>query len=112
MEDELAPLHGAGDGRRIAQIAHHHLRARLLEVPSRAGPPHEATHLRPVRLEPLEQVAADEARRAREKDLHPTVQPRKFQAASRSMSPGLWRAPRTTEASKPECIAQFWQSVS
>ncbi len=36
----------------------------------------------------------------------------RFQAIIRTMSPGCLGSSLTTDASKPECIAQFWHSGS
>jgi hypothetical protein len=43
---------------------------------------------------------------------HRALYPKKFHAAIRIMSRGLFESWRTAEASNPECIAQFWQRAS
>ena len=95
--------------------------AKPVEVAPPAARAHEAADVAAAREERANDVRADESGAAgdevhrRESMRHARIaraHPRRFQAARRSMSPGCFGSSRTTDASKPECIAQFWQRSS
>ena len=91
------------------------------EPPQRHGAPDPTTstlrHGPERSLGPALQAAEDLGRLLRKggqdgRNRRGPVQPARFHFTMRYMSAGFFRIPMTTEASKPECILQFWHSGS
>src|SRR5579872_5945365 len=102
--------HRSAQRLRIEEVAFDDLHREAGEVRAIASGTDEAADAMATGEQRANDVSTDEA--GSPGDEVKIGQPRKFHAAMRSMSPGCFGSSRTTEASNPECIAQFWQGSS
>ena len=109
MRDVYHVLHGPADGGIVPQVPLDDLDGKTPEISSIAPGPDEAADSLASRQQRANDMRPDESRPTRDEVYAATP---RFQAKSRTMSPGCLGSSLTTDASKPECIRQFAQRGS